>query len=152
MAEGSGAELDFPAADIEEVGPEGVSVVGVWGADKGALFGLSGVAEELHACFVGEAVAFAGVALDAGGDDVFPCGLAAAVTGNDMVNVEQGALKFAVAILAGVAIALEDVFAGEFDLFHGEMVEDEEEDDAGHHDAAGDGVDPIVLARGVVVL
>jgi len=59
------------------------------------------------------AVAFAAVAGVAAGDEIFPGGVAATRTWNDVVEGEFAGRQDDGAVLAGVAVAQEDVFAGE---------------------------------------
>lgn len=100
--------------------------------DEGPPLRTLGLANELHAGLVRQAVALAGVAGDARAHDVFPSRLPAPVARQDMVEVEIAAVEDPVAILAGVRIAFEDVVAREFDLLLGEALEKEKNDDPGN--------------------
>ena len=97
--------------------------------------------EKLHPRLVREPVALARVAGNAGADHILPCGLAATITGQDMVDVQARALEERAAVLAGVFVAFKDVVPGEFDLFFREPVEEAEDDDAGDADPQGDGLE-----------
>jgi hypothetical protein len=77
-----------------------------------------------------ETVSLAGIARNAGTDDVFPGGLSAAVPGQDMIEIEIGPVKVNAAILAGVLIALKDVVSGELDFFFGKSVKKTQNDDS----------------------
>jgi hypothetical protein len=100
----------------------------------------AGFAEELHGFeLVEELVAFAAVAVVAAGDEVFPGALAAAGAGQDVVEGELAGGEDDGAVLAGVAIAEEDVFAGEGAGLVGDAAVLEQADDGGqgHADAGG---------------
>ena len=79
-------------------------------------------ADEMHAGLERRAVAFERIALDAGADDVFPGGRAAAVARDDVIEIQVFAIANAATILAGVLIALKNVVPGEFDFLLREAV------------------------------
>jgi hypothetical protein len=70
-----------------------------------------GLADEVHVCFTRGATGLAVVAVLTGGDDVIPVVLAAAIAGEDVVEGEV--TRAASAVLAGVAVAQEDIAAAE---------------------------------------
>jgi hypothetical protein len=72
------------------------------------------LADEVHVCFARGATGLAVVAGLAGGDDVPPVVLAAAIAGEDVVEGEVS--RAASAVLAGVAVTQEDVAAAEASL------------------------------------
>jgi hypothetical protein len=109
--------------------------------DEGTPFGALGFADEMHAGFLRGAVGFAGVARDARANDVFPSGGAAAIARDNVVEIEVLALEKLSAVLTCIAVALENVVAGEFDFLAREAVEHEEQNDAGDADFEGDGGD-----------
>ena len=113
--------------------------------DEGAPAGAFRLFEEIHVRLVGEAVAFAGVTGDAGADDIFPRGQSAALAGHDVIEIEFLPIKAAGTILAGMVVALVDVLAGEFDLFAGEALEEEEHDDSGDAYFEADGMDHVAV-------
>ena len=91
--------------------------------------------------FLRRVIGLAGVAGDAGADDVFPGRRAAAVARDDVVEVQVLAVKSLAAVLAGVVVALENVVPGEFDFLLGQPVEDRQQNDPRHANPEGNGVD-----------
>ncbi|SPE18179.1 hypothetical protein SBA5_140046 [Candidatus Sulfotelmatomonas gaucii] len=82
--------------------------------------------------FAEQTIALLAVALMAAGHKIFPGGAAAARTRHDVIEGElAGRVGFA-AVLAGVAIAQEDVFARESARLVGDAAVLEETDDRGH--------------------
>jgi hypothetical protein len=104
-----------------------------------------GFAHEVHAGLERRAVGFARVARDARAHDVLPRRRAAAVAGDDVIQVQFAAVENFAAILAGVFVALENVMPGEFDFLLGHPVIHEQQDDFRHADAEGDGVDGFLV-------
>jgi hypothetical protein len=102
-----------------------------------------GLADQLHVGFVRGAVALFGITLDAGADDVFPRHRAAAVAGEDVVEVEVFSVEVFAAVLAGVFVALEDVVTCKFDLFARHAIEEHEDDDARDADFPPGGLDHV---------
>ena len=76
-----------------------------------------GLANEMQTGFLWGTVGLLGIALDAGANNIFPRRRAAAVAGDDVVQIQVLALKYPAAILAGVFVALKDVVAREFNFF-----------------------------------
>ena len=114
---------------------------------EGPPFGPLGFADEIEPGLGGGAVGLVGVALDARADDVFPSGGAAAVARNDVVEVQILAVEHFAAVLAGVFVALEDIVARELDLFLGQPVVGQQQDDARDADAEGICVNGLLLLR-----
>jgi hypothetical protein len=56
-----------------------------------------------------KSVSLSGIAGDARADHVLPCCLSAAVSRQDVIDVQVGSLEVVSAILAGVFITLEDI-------------------------------------------
>jgi hypothetical protein len=139
------SEFDVPIREVEEVFPTVVVGETEVDLDEGAPLGSFGFANELEAGLVRGAVGLVGVAGDAGADDVLPGSRAAAVAGDDVVEVEVFAVEGAAAVLACVFVAFEDVVPGERDFLLGETVEDQEENDTGDADLEGDGVDRLLV-------
>lgn len=139
------SEFDVPVGEIDEVSPTVVAGAGVVDIDKGAPAGFAGWPDEVHAGLVGEFVGFAGVAGDAGANDIFPSGLAAFFAGDDVIEIKFVAIEGMAAVLAGIFIALENVVPGEFDFFFGESVKHEEDNHPGNADAEGDALDHFVF-------
>jgi len=127
--------------------PAIVPVQGEMDLHKRTPFGPLGFADEVHAGFARRAVGFAGVAGDAGADNVFPTGRATPVARDDVVEVQVFSLESLAAILAGVVVALKDVVPREFDFFFGHPVVQEQQDDARHANAKGDGVNRFLRRR-----
>ncbi len=71
----------------------------------------AGFAHELHAGFQGELVAFAAVAGVAAGYEIFPGGRASAGAGDDVIEGQFAGRQHGGAVLAGVAIAQQNVLA-----------------------------------------
>ena len=85
-----------------------------------------------------EAVPLACVAGDAGADNVFPGGLTAAVAGEYMIEIQFRTIEDDAAVLAGIAIPLEDVVARELYFLLWQSFEEAEHDDARNPDAQRD--------------
>ena len=111
--------------------------------EHGAPFGALGLVEELEARFRRRAVTLAAVTGHAGADDVFPGSLAAAITRDDVIEIEILAVELNSAVLAGVVIALEDIMPRELHFLFGHAIEEKEKDDLGHANLEGDGADDI---------
>lgn len=128
--------------------PAIVPVEGEIDLNERTPFGAFGFSHQAHASLEGCAVGLAGVATDAGADDVFPGRGSAPVAGHHVVQVQILAVKYIAAVLAGVLIAFKNVVPCEFDLFFGHAIVHEEEDDPGDADAKRDAVDGIFM-RGI---
>lgn len=110
-----------------------------------APFGALGLSLQAHARFMRQAVGLAGVAWDAGADDVFPGSLAAAVPRDDVIEIQLFAIERLAAVLAGVFVPLEDVVPGKLDLLFWSAIKNQENNHPGNPDAEGDGVDHLLL-------
>ena len=115
---------------------------------NGRHLGRLGLRMRCRPASCGVRLALLRVAADAGADDVFPRRRAAAVARDDVVEVQILAVKNFAAILAGVFVALENVVARELDLLLRQPVVHQQQDDARHADAEGDGVDGFLVRRG----
>ena len=94
------------------------------GAEEGApAWGFGRSARE-HVGLLRELVRLAGVAGDAGGDDVVPTRASFFVAGDDVIEIEVFGFESILAVLAAVGVAPVDVLAGEFDLLLGEAIEE----------------------------
>ncbi len=129
------SEFDVPVGGVDEVFPAFVQGGAEGEVDEGAPLWAFGFFDEAHPGLGGCTVRFAGVAGDAGADDVFPVGAAAVVAWNHVIEVEIFSVKQFAAVLAGVAIAFVDVVAGELDVTPWDTVEEEDDDDAWDADA-----------------
>src|SRR5271167_3560727 len=92
-------------------------------------------ADEVQARLLRRAVGLACIASDAGADDVFPRSRPAAVTRDNVVQIQVLTVKNIAAILAGVFVALKNIVARELDLLFRQPVIHEQQDDARHTDA-----------------
>src|SRR5262245_57621191 len=102
---------------------------------EGTPLGPLRFADQMHAGLQRRAVGLARVAAHAGANDVFPRCWAAAVAGNDVVEVQVLALEDVATILAGVAVALENVVPRELHFLLRQAIENDEQDDARNPDA-----------------
>ena len=102
---------------------------------------------QMQASLLRSAVRFARITRDAGADNVFPRRRTAAITGNDVIQVQVFAIKQMAAVLAGVAVAVEDVVARELHLLFWHVVIREQQDDAREADAKRDRVDGFWMRR-----
>jgi hypothetical protein len=87
---------------------------------------------------MGKPVAFAGIAGNAGANDVLPCGLPSSIPRQYMVDIKTAAVKDDSAVLTGVPVPLEDIVPGEFDLLFRKSLEEAKHDDSGNSDLQGD--------------
>ncbi len=77
----------MPVGGVDEVFPAFVQGGPEGEVDKGAPLWPFGFLDQAHAGLGGGAVCFAGVAGDAGADDVFPVRPAAMVAWDDMIQI-----------------------------------------------------------------
>lgn len=134
-------EFHVPVGEVNEMLPAFVLVQSQIDLNERTPLGPLGLANEMHARLLRRVVGFAGVAGDAGADNVLPCGGTAAVAGNDVIEIQILAVESLAAVLAHVVIALENIMPGELDFLFGEAVEHDEQNDAGNADFEGDGAD-----------
>src|SRR4051794_35394064 len=87
------------------------------------------------------AIGFESVAFNAGAHDIFPGGWAAAVAGNNVIQIEVFAVKNVAAILAGVFVPLKDVMTCELHFLLREMIVDDEQNHPWNANSKGDGMD-----------
>lgn len=80
-------QLDIPIGDVEEVSPAFIVFESNTDLSHGAPFGSFRFSHQLHSGFAGGTVGLMCVTADAGADDVFPGGGAAAISWNDVVEV-----------------------------------------------------------------
>ena len=116
--------------------------------EKGAPAGLFRLAEEMHVCLRGQFVRFAGIAANAGTDDIFPGGFAAFLSRNDMIKIQIVVFEAFPAVLAGEFIALEDRLPTEFDILFREPVIMVENNDRRYANLMGDRVQDIITGVG----
>ena len=103
----------------------------------------AGFARGLHVGFVGKLVAFAAVAGMAAGDEVLPGGEAAAGAGNYMVQRKFAGGQCGAAILAGVAIAQQNVLTRERPRLMRNAAILQQTDHRGHADGHAGGVQKV---------
>ncbi len=139
------AEFDVPVGGVDEVFPAFVEGGPEGEMDEGAPLWAFGFFDEAHSGLGWGAVGLAGVAGDAGADDIFPTGSAAVVSRHDVIEVEVFPVEKFAAILAGVVVAFVDVVARELHFAAWDPVEEENDDDAWDTDAERDGVDHFVF-------
>ncbi len=96
---------------------------------KGTPLGPTGLANQVQACFLWRVIGLFGIALDAGANNVLPRCRPAAVARDDMVQVQVLAFEDDAAILAGVFVPLKDVVPRELDLFLGQTIVNQKEND-----------------------
>ena len=85
---------------------------------------------QMQTRFLRGAVRFARVTRDAGADDVFPRRRAAAISWDDVIEIQVLPIKQMSAVLAGVAIAFEDIMARELHFLLRHVVIREQQDHA----------------------
>ena len=85
--------------------------------------------------FLRRAIGLLGIALDTGAHNVLPCRRAAAVAGDDVIQVQIAPIKDFAAILAGVVVAFEDVVARELHFLLRHAVEEAKENHSRHANA-----------------
>ena len=141
------SKFDVPVGEINEMLPTVVAVEREIDLHKRTPFGPLGLAHQVQAGLVGCPVCLVRVARDAGAHDVFPGRWAAAVAGNDVVEVQIFPLENFAAILAGVLVALKNVVPGELYFLLRHPVIHEEQDDFRHTDAERNRVDGVVGRR-----
>lgn len=107
---------------------------------KGAPLGSLGFAHKVHASLRRSVVRFAGIARDAGTNNVFPRGRTTTIARNNVVEVQLASVKHPAAILAGVFIAFKNIVPGKFDFLFRHPVVHEQQNDARHANAKGDGM------------
>ena len=98
-------------------------------------------ADQMDAGFLRSAIRFLRITLDAGANDVFPSRRAAAIARDDVVEVQVFAIENDAAILAGVAVALENVVTGELHFLFRKAIKHQKQNDARHADLERDGRD-----------
>ena len=133
----------FPVPSIEQVLAPAVVAAAQHAHDLAAGVQREGpgLAQQDHVVdLVQHAVAFAAVAGVAAGHQVFPRGVAAAGAGNHVIQGEFAGGQHDAAVLAGVAVAQQDVFAREGAGLVRDAAVLQQADDRGHGDAAALGM------------
>lgn len=109
--------------------------------DEGTPLGLFRSFDQMHPGLAWSAIGFAGIAGDAAADNVLPGGGAPTVPRGHMIQIQILPIKNSSTVLAGVAIPLEDVVPGEFDLFFGKPIKNNQHDHPGNPDSERNGAD-----------
>lgn len=135
----------MPVRGIDEVFPALVEGGAEGEVNEGAPLWAFRFFDEAHAGLGGGAVGLAGIAGDAGADDVFPTGAASVVARHHVIEVEIFTVEHVAAVLTSVAVAFVDVVSGKFDVAPRDAIEEENDDDAGDADAERDGIDHFVF-------
>jgi hypothetical protein len=95
----------------------------------------------VHPGFIGGSIRLAGIAGDAGTDNIFPgCG-ATPLAWNHMVQIQFLAFENHTAVLAFVLVPFENIVPGKLDLFFGEPIKDHQDDDPWNPDFKRNSVD-----------
>jgi hypothetical protein len=136
-------KFDVPVGNIEKMLPTVVIGVPKVDLNERTPFRAFGFADQVHAGLERGPVCLAGITLDAGANDIFPGGGAAAIARDNVVQIEVFSVENFAAILAGVLVPLENVMAGEFHFLLGHAVEEREHNDARHTNFEGDGVNAL---------
>jgi len=116
------AQLNVPIGQVDKVLPAVMLVEGEINLNEGTPLRPLGFSNQVQACLLRSAVGLECITLDTGTDNVFPSGRTAAVPWQNMIQVEILAITGFAAVLAGIAIAFEDVMPGKLDLFFGNMI------------------------------
>ena len=123
-------QLDVPIRQINEVLPAIVVIEAEVDLHKRTPLGSLGFLDEMHARLRRGAIRLARITLNAGTDNVFPRRRAAAVTRNDVIEIQIFAVKGVATVLASVAVALKDVVPGELHFLLRQPVLSEQQNDA----------------------
>src|ERR1043166_9534615 len=123
------AEFDVPVGEVEEMLPAFVVLEAKIDLHELTPLGPLGFADQMHASLGGRAVGLARIAPDAGTDNVFPRGRTSPVSRDDMIQVEILPFENFAAILASVAVPLENVVPGELDFLLGQPIEEHQQND-----------------------
>jgi len=111
--------------------------------DKRAPLRPLRLADQMHARFNRRAIGLLRVTDDARADDVLPRCRTTAVARDDVIEVQVLAVKFAAAILAGVAVALENIVPRELDFLLRHAIKQYQEDHARKPDSKRHGVNAL---------
>ncbi len=114
---------------------------------KRTPFRAFGLANQMQSGFLRRAIGLLRVAFNAGANDVFPRRRAAAVAGDDVVEIQIFPLKMFAAVLAGVFVALKNVVARELHFFLRQPVVNRQQNNSRHTDAEGNGMNRFLMRR-----
>src|SRR5258705_9019865 len=89
-----------------------------------------GLTNQAHARFGRRAIGLLGITRHTRANDVFPGRRATTIAWNDMIEIQVLAVELSAAILAGVAVALENVVPRELHFLLGHAVEQHQQDHA----------------------
>lgn len=133
------AQLHVPVRQINEVFPTVVLVETEVDLHERTPLGSLRLFDEMQSDFLRRVIGFLGITLDTGTDDVFPRGGAATIARDNVIQIQVLPVEDVAAVLAGVAVALEDVVARELHFLLRHAVVREQQDHAREADAEGDG-------------
>ena len=105
-------------------------------------------ANETHARFLGQPVAFARVTRNARANHVFPRRRPAAIARHDVIEIQIVAIEKLAAVLTGVLVTLENVVTRELNLLLGQPIEKEQHDHARDANLPGNRRNQFVVRRG----
>src|SRR5437773_12073956 len=95
---------------------------------EGTPLGPLRLANQMHPRLARGAIGLEGVAGNTRADNIFPRSWPATVARNHMVKVQIFSLIFLPAILAGIAVALENIVAGGFDFLLRKAIAGDQQD------------------------
>lgn len=78
--------------------------------------------EQCHFCLGRQFISFLGIAPDTGTNNIFPGCHTSLVLGNHMVKVQVFTLEMLTAVLAHMAITVQDILTGKLDLLSGQTI------------------------------
>jgi len=128
-------QFHVPIGEVNEVFPTVVLVEAEIDLHEWTPLGSLRFLHQMQTCFLRSAVRLARVARDAGADNVFPRRRAAAISREDVIQIQVLPIKQMATVLAGVTVALEDVVTRELHFLFRHVVVREEQNDARQSDA-----------------
>lgn len=140
-------KFNVPICRVQELLPGGISLFGKVDVHARIAARLYRFADKAQMGLCRRASAFSDVASDACADDVLPAGGPVLGPGYDVVKAQFRGRKLLSAVLAGVAVARENVAAIELHLSFGKPGKGQNPNDAGNKQRETNGSDPIVLVR-----
>ena len=117
------AQLYIPVSEVEKMFPAFVMGQPDVHLDKRTPFRTFRFAHQMQACLLRSAICFSRVAGNAGANNVFPGRWPAAVTRNNVIEIQIFALKNLAAVLAGVPVTLENIVPRELHFLFRKTIE-----------------------------
>lgn len=90
--------------------------------DKGAPTRSNRFSQQCHFCLGRQFISFLGIAPDTGTNNIFPSCHTSLVLGNHMVKIQVSTLETLTAVLAHMAITVQDILTGKLDLLSGQTI------------------------------